>query len=63
MFCCGGTKVAANQSSLNEIRNKESLKNIKMKLNQFDFEFNPINTLWSSKIFLNSKFEWMPSWE
>lgn len=57
MFCCGGTKVAANQSSLNEIRNKESLKNIKMKLNQFDFEFNPINTLWSSKIFLNSKFE------
>lgn len=57
MFCCGGTKVEANQASLNEIRNKDILKNIKMKLNQFDFEFNPINTLWSSKILFTSKFE------
>ena len=52
MFCCGGTKIELNKNSLNTLRSNETLNNIKMKINHYDFEFNTTNSLWSSKFLL-----------
>ncbi len=48
MFCCGGIKIEAQSSSLEEIR-KPVPNNLSIKINQFKLAFDSNKGVWNSK--------------